>query len=149
MAARKGGTVSESNARADGRRGVLWVRRYGDLVRHCTEVGMMPREIAHPAGVEVEENRLAGWVRYQRRREERGVMSAWQRQLLGQVPGFSWDPLGEQWDTTCAELCQWPIGNAHGRPAELPAGGHENCPVMANRSAHLVVGGVGHGRVRG
>ena len=32
--------------------------------------------------------------------------------------------------------CQWPIVSAHGRPAELPAGGHENCPVMANRSAH-------------
>ena len=42
--------------------------------------------------------------------------------------------------------CQWPIGTARRRPAELPAGGHENCPVMANRSAHLGVGGVGHAR---
>lgn len=32
--------------------------------------------------------------------------------------------------------CQWPFGTARGRPAELPAGGHENCPFMANRSAH-------------
>ena len=30
----------------------------------------------------------------------------------------------------------------------MPAGGHENCPVMANRSAHRGFGGVGvgHGR---
>ena len=40
--------------------------------------------------------------------------------------------------------CQWPIRSAHGQPAEMPAGGHENCPVMANRSAHQGFGGVGH-----
>ncbi len=40
--------------------------------------------------------------------------------------------------------CQWPLRTAHGRPAEMPAGGHENCPLMANRSAHQGVGGVGH-----
>jgi len=33
--------------------------------------------------------------------------------------------------------CQWPLVSAHGRPTEVPAGGHENCPLMANRSAHL------------
>ncbi|MGU3426721.1 hypothetical protein ACLBWV_17540 [Microbacterium paraoxydans] len=41
-------------------------------------------------------------------------------------------------------VCQWPIGTARGRPAEMPAGGHGNCPLMANRSAHQGVGGVGH-----
>ncbi|WP_448233019.1 recombinase family protein [Microbacterium lacticum] len=41
-------------------------------------------------------------------------------------------------------FCQWPIGTARGRPAEMPAGGHGNCPLMANRSAHQGVGGVGH-----
>ena len=28
--------------------------------------------------------------------------------------------------------CQWPIVCAHGRPAKMPVGGHENCPLMAN-----------------
>nr|WP_304505862.1 ATP-binding protein [Cryobacterium sp. 1639] len=42
--------------------------------------------------------------------------------------------------------CQWPMRTARRRPAELPAGGHGNCPLMANRSAHLGVGGVGHAR---
>ncbi len=41
-------------------------------------------------------------------------------------------------------VCQWPIVCAHGRPAKMPAGGHENCPLMATRSAHRVFGGVGH-----
>lgn len=45
-----------------------------------------------------------------------------------------------------AARCQWPIRTAHGWPAEVPAGGHENCPLMANRSAHLGFGGVGHAR---
>jgi hypothetical protein len=40
--------------------------------------------------------------------------------------------------------CQWPIVCAHGRPASMPAGGHENCPLMATRSAHQMFGGVGH-----
>jgi len=43
-----------------------------------------------------------------------------------------------------AIMCQWPIVCAHGRPAKMPAGGHENCPLMAMRSAHQVFGGVGH-----
>lgn len=40
--------------------------------------------------------------------------------------------------------CQWPFRTAHWRPVEMPAGCHENCPLMANRSAHLGCGGVGH-----
>jgi hypothetical protein len=39
--------------------------------------------------------------------------------------------------------CQWPIRSAHWRPIEAPARDHEECPSMANRSAHPVVGGVG------
>lgn len=103
MAARKGGTVSESSA--NGRREVQWVTKYGDLVAYAAERRRLPREIANPvAAEEVAENHLAGWVRYQRRREELGVMPGWQRLLLSQVAGFSWDPMGEQWDATCAEL---------------------------------------------
>ena len=35
-----------------------------------------------------------------------------------------------------SDNCQWSFVSARRRPAEMPAGGHENCPVMANRSAH-------------
>jgi len=58
----------------------------------------MPREFANPGAEGVEESRLAGWVRYQRRREQKLSLPSWQRELLEQVPGFSWDPLEEQWN---------------------------------------------------
>ena len=65
----------------------------------------MPREIAAPVGEgQIEESRLAGWLRYQRRREQRDVLPAWQRELLEQVPGFSWAPLGNQWDQWWEQL---------------------------------------------
>jgi len=31
--------------------------------------------------------------------------------------------------------CQRSIGSARGRTVDLPAGGHQNCPVMASRTA--------------
>jgi len=65
----------------------------------------MPREVANPVdAAEMEERRLGGWVRYQRRREERGLLPAWQRELLDQMPEFSWDPLGDQWDEWLEKL---------------------------------------------
>ncbi|WP_455132707.1 nucleotidyl transferase AbiEii/AbiGii toxin family protein [Microbacterium aurum] len=35
--------------------------------------------------------------------------------------------------------CQRPVGIAHRRPAEVPAGGQWNCPFAARSSAHRVV----------
>jgi hypothetical protein len=62
-------------------------------------MGRMPREVANPLdGREETEKQLGGWVRYQRRRAERGLLPAWQFQLLDKMPEFSWDPLGDQWD---------------------------------------------------
>ena len=97
----------QTDGRGEGRREVVWVQRYKDLVQHAAHTGSMPRETAHPTGAEVAENGLAGWVRYQRRREERGVMLAWQRDLLSQIPDFYWDPLEEQWGRACAELAEF------------------------------------------
>ena len=31
--------------------------------------------------------------------------------------------------------CQWPVGSAQWRTAELPVGGQQNCPFVANRTA--------------
>lgn len=64
---------------------------------------------------------------------------AFDRNNFMQVQSYSaWE------NRTDAEACQWPFRTARRRPAELPAGGHGNCPLMANRSAHLGCGGVGH-----
>jgi hypothetical protein len=83
----------------NGSRGMPWIKRYGALARFQARTGSMPHEIASPVGkTQIDESRLAGWLRYQRRREERKVLPEWQRELLEQVPGFSWDLLGDQWD---------------------------------------------------
>ena len=87
-------------------RNVTWMKRYGAVVRHQARTGSMPHEFASPTGDKEreEENKMAGWVRFQRRRADRGVMPVWERELLEQLPGFSWDPLGEQWDRWCGLL---------------------------------------------
>ena len=36
--------------------------------------------------------------------------------------------------------CQWPVGSAQWRTAELPSRGQQNCPFVANRFAHSSVG---------
>ena len=92
--------MSSSVGSDDSRRERSWIERYGELIRFAAVTGMMPREGAEQA----EENRLAGWVRYQRRRENKKVLLFWQRELLHQVPGFLWDPLAEQWEQTNRQL---------------------------------------------
>ena len=80
----------------------------------------------------------ARWKRYERRRV--AVSEQLAVEHLATLLGTS----GAHVDLKY--FCQWPIRTAHGRPVEMPAGGHENCPLMANRSAHLGFGGVGHAR---
>ena len=41
-------------------------------------------------------------------------------------------------NTPGAHACQGPAGSAHRRPVVLPAGGHQNCPLMASGSARGV-----------
>jgi hypothetical protein len=80
-------------------RDLAWIGRYSDLVRFVARSERLPSEVAKPVdGVEEDERRLGGWVRYQRRRNDRGLIPAWQRELLDGLPGFTWDPLGDQWD---------------------------------------------------
>ena len=92
--------VPSSVGAGDSRRERIWIDRYSELLQHVARVGRMPREGAD----EAEESLLAGWVRYQRRRENRKELLFWQRELLDRVSGFSWDPLGEQWEETCRQL---------------------------------------------
>ena len=40
-------------------------------------------------------------------------------------------------------VCQGPLSSAHRRPVFLPAGGHQNCPLVASWFARLG-GGAGH-----
>ena len=92
--------MSSSTGSDNSRRERIWIERYGELIRFAAVTGVMPREGAESA----EENRLAGWVRYQRRREAKKAMLFWQHELLNHVPGFLWDPLADQWEQTNRQL---------------------------------------------
>jgi hypothetical protein len=39
-------------------------------------------------------------------------------------------------EVLAVEECQWSLVSARPRSVDVPAGGQQNCPVMANRSAH-------------
>ncbi|WP_427007334.1 helix-turn-helix domain-containing protein [Pseudarthrobacter sp. H2] len=68
------------------------------------------------------------------------------KRKIGRIVGVSRGTVDRALESDRAPKCQWPIVCAHGRPAKMPAGGHENCPVMATGSAHQMFGGVGHVR---
>ncbi len=90
---------SGSRKRARSDRELAWIGRYTDLVRFLARAFRMPREVPNPrTPEELEESRLGGWVRYQRRRSVRGTLPTWQRDLLDNLDEFSWDPHGDQWD---------------------------------------------------
>lgn len=92
-------TSRSSSESSNSKRDLVWIERYCTLVRFVARMERMPREVANPVDAEeIEEKRLSGWARYQRRRKERGLLPVWQRELLEQMPEFSWDPLGDQWD---------------------------------------------------
>ena len=46
-------------------------------------------------------------------------------------------------DQAIFTTCQGPLSSAHRRPVFLPAGGHQNCPLVASWFARLG-GGAGH-----
>lgn len=57
---------------------------------------------------------------------------------------YTMDPYGDRFgDDLPGALCQGPLSSAHRRPVFLPAGGHQNCPLVASWFARLG-GGAGH-----
>jgi hypothetical protein len=100
--------VSEEKASDElrgGSRDVQWVKRYGDLVHHAQLTSKMPVERSDAGGSD--ENRLAGWVRYQRRRHERGILPDWQLALLQQIERFTLSPHSELWAEQYRELAKF------------------------------------------
>lgn len=83
------------------RREAAWLSRWTNLASFVSEHGHVPTESSSGSDWE---RRLAGWLRYQRRRAQRGVMPLWQRALLEQVPQFEWDPAGDRWWAQYARL---------------------------------------------
>lgn len=76
------------------RRELAWLARWRELAAFLDEHERVPHE---SDAARERERSLAGWLRYQRRRAQRGVMPPWQRALLQQAPLFEWDPAADRW----------------------------------------------------
>jgi len=137
--------VSVSKKSADSvtaRRGSAWFVQYTAFVRHLETTGAMPRELGDAVnGPERQEQRLAGWVRYQRRRERLGTLPVWQRQLLEVVPQFSWDPLGEHWDRSCDQLQGFLADNRRMPRYRADDGAERALAAWVHKQRHLHTGG--------
>jgi len=81
-----------------------WLDRYQQLLVFQADTARLPRESSRDERHSVDEARVASWMRYQRRRAERGIMPSWQRVLLEQIPGYSWGPSNDQWERQYEEL---------------------------------------------
>jgi len=69
-----------------------WMANYEELRSFRATKGKLPLE----AGVGSEAT-LGGWLRNQRRRRKRGLMPAWQAELLQRIPGFVWELAARAW----------------------------------------------------
>ena len=62
--------------------------------------------------------------------------------VLDAIEMARWSRGARHEDLRC-HSCQGPLSSAHRRPVFLPAGGHQNCPLVASWFARLG-GGAGH-----
>ena len=96
--------IGNSSPARPNRTELRWNARYREFLKHLAAVGSMPRETDLVRSVSSVEFRLAGWVRYQRRRYRRGLMPLWQFVLLDEVQQFEWEPLDDSWAWHIDEL---------------------------------------------
>jgi hypothetical protein len=81
-----------------GNQSAAWSERYQELADHVRATNKLPAESVVGGGSTAT---LGGWLRYQRRRESRGIMATWQRDLLDKLPGFEWEPRPQRWRRSC------------------------------------------------
>lgn len=86
-----------------------WVHMVRSVDAFCRDAGHLPRENNRRPKSEVnpQEQRLAGWLRYQRRLATQSLHCDYQRRRLECLSSFSWDPLGDQWDAQLARFTEF------------------------------------------
>jgi hypothetical protein len=118
-------------------RALVWATRYGELVQHVNATGVMPKEYAAPDDTHLTESRLAGWVRYQRRREAAEQLLSWQHTLLEQIPGFAWEPLDDQWGLWYAQLSAFFQAKGRVPRYRSPEAGERTLAAWVHKQRHL------------
>ena len=91
-----------------------WLDTYTTLVTFLATQSRLPRENLSNSDPALRQERVLGsWVRYQRRRFERGIMPPWQAGLLASaIPGMTWTPHDDSWRRSLHELIQFVTDNA-------------------------------------
>jgi len=90
-----------------------WLDRYQQLLVFQAYTARLPRESSRDEEHFPDEARVASWMRYQRRRAERGIMAPWQQVLLEQIPGYSWGPSNDQWERQYGQLREFLEAEGH------------------------------------
>jgi hypothetical protein len=79
--------------------------------------------------VSADEQRLADWIRYQRRPATRSLHCDYQRRRLETLPGFSWTPLDDQWNERFADFAAFVA--THHRPPRYRSDNAEERAIAA------------------
>lgn len=109
--------ASSGDGSAPRARTIRWVYTVKSVDAFVTSAGHLPRENNRLPKLEIDprEQALADWIRYQRRPASRALHCEYQRRRLECLLGFSWDPLGDQWDAQFAQFTRF-VGEFHRAP---------------------------------
>ncbi len=90
-----------------------WLDTYTTLITFVAKQSRLPRENLTNTDPDFRQERVLGsWVRYQRRRFERGIMPPWQADLLASsIPGMTWTPHDDSWRRSLHELIHFVTDN--------------------------------------
>lgn len=93
----------------------VWIRTVRSLEEFVSREGRLPRENNRlpREQISTEEKQLAEWVRYQRRPATRADHCRYQSRRLESIPGFSWGPRDDQWNTQFTAFAQFVAGYHH------------------------------------
>lgn len=120
-----------------------WLAAYTQYMMFVEETGSAPTET--PSINDPDQVRLANWGRYQRRRLLRGTLLPWQKSLLEEIPGFTWD---DRWTIQLHRLNAF-LADKHRMPRYRSADPLENqLAAWVHKQRHLYrAGHLSHDRV--
>lgn len=86
-----------------------WVHNVKLVDNFAQGADRLPRENNRLPKAEIDphEQRLADWIRYQRRPATQGAHCEYQWRRLECLPDFSWEPRGDQWDAQLAKFTRF------------------------------------------
>jgi superfamily II DNA or RNA helicase len=88
-----------------------WEEGFGRLKEYVEEHG----HCRVPASYAVDDFKLGGWVSQQRLNHTRGIIDVDRQRRLEDLPGWTWDPLADQWGEGFSRLQRYVEEHGHAR----------------------------------